>query len=207
MEQKGWRLSVKKAIDRTAAALGLVATAPLLAGAAVAVRVTMGAPVVFRQERPGLHARPFTIWKFRTMSDARDRDGNLLPDAARLTRVGRFLRRTSIDELPQLWCVLRGDLSLVGPRPLLMRYLPRYTPHEMRRHEVLPGITGLAAVSGRNLISWEEKFRLDVEYVDTWSLGLDARILARTILKVLTAEGVGAAGQEIMPELRPETRS
>lgn len=203
MKQSGWRLFVKRVVDRSAAAVGLVATAPLLGAAALAVRVSMGSPVVFKQQRPGLHGKPFTIWKFRTMSEARDPRGILLPDEARLTATGRFLRKTSIDELPQLWCVLKGELSLVGPRPLLMRYLPRYTSEEMRRHNVLPGITGLAAVSGRNLLSWEEKFRLDIEYVDNWSLGLDARILARTVLKVLLREGITTGANEVMPELRP----
>jgi len=202
MEQAGWRLFVKKTVDRTAAAIGLVATAPLMAGAALAVRATMGAPALFSQQRPGLHGKPFKIWKFRTMSNARDASGTLLPDAERLTNVGRFLRKTSIDELPQLWCVVKGDLSLVGPRPLLMKYLPFYTPEENRRHDVLPGITGLAAVNGRNLLSWEEKFRLDVEYVDRWDLALDAKILVQTARKVLLREGIGTTVQEIMPELR-----
>ncbi len=206
MRQTGWRLFVKKAVDRTAAAVGLVACAPVIGAAALAVRASMGSPVLFRQTRPGYKGRPFDLVKFRTMSSARAPDGALLPDAQRLTKVGQFLRSTSIDELPQLWCVLKGDLSLVGPRPLLMEYLERYTPEEMRRHDVMPGITGLAVVSGRNLLAWEEKFRLDVAYVDQWSLLLDAKILVKTAWKVLAREGVSSAGHVTAPELRPQAK-
>ncbi len=200
MKQAGWRLVVKQAVDRGAAAVGLVAVAPVLAVAAVAVRVNLGSPVLFRQERPGRHGKTFRVAKFRTMNDARDAQGNLLPDEDRLTALGRFLRATSIDELPQLWNVLRGELSLVGPRPLLVRYLPRYTPEQARRHDVLPGITGWAQVNGRNAISWDEKFALDVWYVDHWSLALDAKILAMTALKVLRRDGISSTGHATMPE-------
>ncbi len=206
MKQEGLSLLLKKAFDRTAAAVGLVATAPLLGAAAVAVRATMGAPVFFTQRRAGLHGKPFDILKLRTMNDARDANGELLPDAERMTKVGQILRSTSLDELPQLVCVLRGELSLVGPRPLPTTYLERYTPEEMRRHDVLPGITGMPAVSGRNLLSWDDRFRLDLWYVDHWSLWLDAKILLKTAWKVVAREGVATADHVTSPELRPEAK-
>jgi lipopolysaccharide/colanic/teichoic acid biosynthesis glycosyltransferase len=200
MLQSGWRFLIKTALDRTAALAGLVVAAPVLAGAAVAVRATMGSPVLFRQKRPGRGERVFEIVKFRTMREATDAEGRALSDAERLTPVGRWLRATSVDELPQLWNVLRGDLSLVGPRPLLVRYLPRYSPEQRRRHEVMPGITGWAQIHGRNAISWEEKFALDVWYVEHWSLGLDARILLETVGRVLKRDGVSSDGHATMPE-------
>ena len=200
MTQSGWRFLVKTAVDRAAGLAGLVVAAPLLAGAAVAVRATMGSPVLFRQKRPGRGGRVFEIVKFRTMREAADACGNPLSDAERLTPVGRWLRATSVDELPQLWNVLRGDLSLVGPRPLLVRYLPRYSPEQRRRHDVMPGITGWAQIHGRNAISWEEKFALDVWYVDHWSLALDARILWETVGRVLKRDGVSSDGHATMPE-------
>jgi lipopolysaccharide/colanic/teichoic acid biosynthesis glycosyltransferase len=166
------------------------------------VRVNMGAPVLFHQERPGLHGRPFILYKFRTMRDLRDVEGRLLPDEMRLTRLGRILRSTSLDELPELFNVLKGEMSLVGPRPLLMEYLNRYTPEQARRHEVKPGITGWAQVNGRNAITWEEKFKLDVWYVDNWNLGLDLKILGLTLIKVLKREGISAGGHATMPEFR-----
>lgn len=200
MKQAGVALFLKKAFDR-AAALGLLAaTAPVLGAAAAAVRVTMGSPVLFRQLRPGKDGRPFRVFKMRTMTDARGPDGQLLPDAERLTRLGKFLRASSIDELPQLLNVLAGDLSLVGPRPLLMQYLPLYTQEQARRHDVMPGITGWAQIHGRNALSWEEKFALDVWYVDHWSLGLDLAILLRTIAAVLRKEGISAPGEATMSE-------
>lgn len=201
----GWRFFVKTAVDRAAAAVGIVAVAPVLVGAAAAVRVTMGSPVFFRQKRPGLGERTFEIVKFRTMREATDARGNPLSDAERLTPVGRWLRATSVDELPQLWNVLRGDLSLVGPRPLLVRYLPRYSPEQRRRHEVMPGITGWAQIHGRNAISWEEKFALDVWYVDHWSLALDARIVLETVGRVLRRTGVSNDGHATMPEFEGTT--
>jgi lipopolysaccharide/colanic/teichoic acid biosynthesis glycosyltransferase len=197
---------VKASFDRIAAAAGLLLLSPILAAAAIAVRLGLGSPVLFRQDRPGRHAAPFQLVKFRTMTDARGPEGELLPDALRLTRLGRFLRSTSIDELPQLWNVVRGDLSLVGPRPLLMRYLPRYTPEQARRHEVLPGITGWAQANGRNAVSWEEKFALDVWYVDHWSLWLDLKILGKTLLRVVTREGVAQQGHVTMPEFMGSTK-
>jgi sugar transferase EpsL len=191
---------VKRGLDVVVSATGLMVTGPAILGAAALVRATLGAPVFFRQERPGLYGKPFHIWKFRTMTDERGPDGQLLPDEGRLTRVGRFLRSSSIDELPQLLNVLKGEMSLVGPRPLLMRYLDRYTPRQARRHEVPPGITGLTAVRGRNALSWEEKFELDVQYVENWSLWLDLQILGETALKVLNRKGVANEGHATMPE-------
>jgi lipopolysaccharide/colanic/teichoic acid biosynthesis glycosyltransferase len=171
-------------------AVGLVVLAPLLAGIALAVRMTMGSPVLFRQVRPGYQGRLFRMVKFRTMRDAIDPDGRPAPDAQRLTRLGRLLRSTSLDELPELWNALKGDMSLVGPRPLLPEYLPLYTPEQARRHDVRPGITGWAQVNGRNAISWEQKLALDVWYVDHRSLWLDLRIVLLTLKKVLVREGI-----------------
>lgn len=164
------------------------------------VAVRLGRPILFTQTRPGLHGKPFTIYKFRTMTNERDADGNLLPDPQRLTPFGRFLRSTSLDELPELFNVLKGDISLVGPRPLLMQYLERYTPKQARRHEVRPGITGWAQINGRNALSWEEKFALDVWYVDNCSLWLDIRIIALTVWKVLRREGISHQGEATMTE-------
>ena len=190
---------MKRLFDLTAAALGLLALALPLLALTLLVRHRLGRPAFFRQTRPGLHGRPFQMVKFRTMTDARGPDGALLPDADRLTPFGRFLRGSSLDELPELWNVLRGDMSLVGPRPLLMEYLPLYTPEQARRHAVRPGITGWAQVNGRNALSWEEKFALDVWYVDHQSLALDISILWRTVRKVLVREGISAAGEATMP--------
>ena len=165
----------------------------------VLVRRKLGSPVLFRQVRPGLHGRPFMMVKFRTMTDERGADGELLPDVQRLTAFGRFLRASSLDELPELWNVLRGEMSLVGPRPLLMEYLPLYSPEQARRHEVRPGITGWAQVNGRNAVSWDERFKLDVWYVDHRSLRLDIRILWLTVRKVIVREGISAQGEATMP--------
>jgi sugar transferase EpsL len=191
---------VKRLFDVIGSGLGLALLSPVLLGIALLIRLTMGRPVLFRQQRPGLHGQPFTLLKFRTMTDARDADGHLLPDAERLTRLGRFLRRTSLDELPELINVLRGEMSLVGPRPLLMQYLERYTPQQARRHEVRPGLTGWAQINGRNAISWEQKFALDVWYVDHQSLWLDVKIVFWTVVKVLRREGINQAGQATMEE-------
>lgn len=185
----------KRLFDLTASAAGLIILGPGLLILWLLVRYQQGAPALFVQERPGLHGKPFHLVKFRTMSDARDADGEFLPDAVRLTRVGRFLRATSLDELPELWNVFTGDMSLVGPRPLLIEYLPLYTPEQARRHEVRPGVTGWAQVNGRNTLSWEEKFKLDVWYVDHCSLWLDIKILWLTVGKVLVGYGVSAAGE------------
>jgi lipopolysaccharide/colanic/teichoic acid biosynthesis glycosyltransferase len=189
-------------MDIVAAAAGLFLLSPILLLVAAAVRVFIGSPVLFCQQRPGLRGRPFTIRKFRTMTDASDVGGKPLPDAVRLTRLGRLLRRTSLDELPELWNVLVGDMSLVGPRPLLMHYLPLYSAEQMRRHDVRPGITGWAQVNGRNAIGWERKFELDVWYVDHVSLGLDLRILALTAWRVVRAHGISQAGQATMEPFR-----
>jgi|SRR5690606_6750205 len=191
---------VKRPLDVILSAMALLILSPVLLAIALLVRVGMGSPVLFRQRRPGLHGRPFTILKFRTMTEARDGDGTLLPDVDRLTVLGRFLRRTSLDELPELINVLRGDMSLVGPRPLRMHYLDHYTPEQMRRHDVLPGITGWAQVNGRNALTWEEKFALDVWYVDHVSFWLDLKILLMTVLRVLTGDGISQPGHATMPE-------
>ena len=198
--QRGAPLLAKRLLDGVAAACLLILCAPLLAAVAVVIAVTLGFPVLFRQRRPGRGGAPITVLKFRSMRDARGPDGTLLPDSARITPFGRSLRSTSLDELPQLWNVLRGDLSLVGPRPLLMSYLSRYSPEEARRHEVLPGITGWAQVNGRNAISWEQKFALDVWYVDHWTPWLDLKILAMTLGKVVKREGISRAGQATTTE-------
>jgi lipopolysaccharide/colanic/teichoic acid biosynthesis glycosyltransferase len=203
--QTGWRLAAKRALDRTLGAVGLVAAAPVLAATAVAIRTTMGAPVLFTQPRTGHRGRTFEIWKFRTMRDSTGPDGQPLPDGERITRLGAFLRRASLDELPQLVNVLRGELSLVGPRPLLPRYLPRYTPEQRRRHDVIPGITGWAQVNGRNALDWPTKLRLDVWYVDHWSLWLDLEILGLTAIRVLQRTGVSRSATETMPEFRGES--
>jgi lipopolysaccharide/colanic/teichoic acid biosynthesis glycosyltransferase len=190
----------KRLFDLAVAVSASVIAAPILGLVALLVRAKLGAPVLFRQTRPGLYGKPFTLYKFRTMTDARDAQGNLLPDAARLTPFGRFLRSTSLDELPELWNVLRGDMSLVGPRPLLMQYLDRYTPDQARRHEVRPGITGWAQVNGRNALTWEQKFALDVWYVDHLSFGLDLKIIALTLWKILKREGISQPGQATAEE-------
>ena len=205
MKQKGRRLALKRMVDVAVAGSTLVATAPVLAATAGAIAKTMGRPVLFRQQRIGKDDQPFEVLKFRTMLNATDADGNPLPDADRLTALGKFLRSSSIDELPQLINVLRGEMSLVGPRPLLVRYLDRYSDEQRRRHEVLPGITGWSQVNGRNTLSWDEKFDLDVWYVDHWALGLDAKILAKTLLRVLKRDGVSAEGHATMPEFMGET--
>ena len=194
------QLRIKRVVDVVGAASGLLLFGPAMVAAAAAVRASMGAPVFFRQERPGLGGKSFRLWKFRTMSDARGPDGSLLPDEQRLTAVGKFIRSTSLDELPQLLNVLKGEMSLVGPRPLLMRYLPRYSARQARRHEMKPGITGLTAVRGRNALSWADKFEFDVQYVEQFSLALDARILLETVAKVLKRGGVSSEGHVTMPE-------
>ncbi len=184
----------KRIFDLLFVVPALIVFLPLLAIIALCVRFLIGRPILFVQQRPGLHGRPFYLYKFRTMTEGRDEEGNLLADAERLTPFGRFLRKTSLDELPELWNVLKGDMSLVGPRPLLMEYLDRYTPEQARRHEVRPGITGWAQVNGRNAIHWEERFFLDVWYVDNWSLWLDCKILALTVVKTLKREGINEIG-------------
>ena len=191
--------SGKRLVDLVLVVPAFVILAPVIVLLGLSVRWRLGSPVFFRQRRPGLHGRPFTLLKFRTMTDARNEEGRLIPDEQRLTRFGRFLRRTSLDELPELINVLRGEMSLVGPRPLLVEYLERYTVEQARRHEVVPGITGWAQVNGRNALTWEEKFEFDVWYVDHLSLWLDMRILVRTILQTVAGRGVSAEGHATMP--------
>ena len=190
----------KRLLDIVVAALALVIGAPILLLVAVAVLATMGRPVLFRQQRPGLGGRPFELLKFRTMLSDAKLGSDVASDARRLTRTGRFLRATSLDELPELWNVLRGDMSLVGPRPLLMQYLGRYTPEQARRHEVRPGLTGWAQVNGRNALSWEEKFALDTWYVDNRSFWLDIKIIVMTALSLFRPSGISADGSATMPE-------
>jgi len=183
----------------------IIILSPVMAIVAIIVRLAIGSPVIFRQTRAGWHGKPFEIYKFRTMTTQTDAEGNLLPDHLRLTRTGIWLRKLSLDELPQLFNVVKGDLSLVGPRPLLMEYVHRYTPEQARRLEVKPGITGWAQVNGRNAISWEEKFRLDVWYADNRSLWLDLRILLLTVWQVMTSRGISADGHATMPEFRGQS--
>jgi lipopolysaccharide/colanic/teichoic acid biosynthesis glycosyltransferase len=195
-----YRQAGKRLCDVVAGTLLMIGAAPVLVGAALAVRFALGRPVFWRQRRPGLNGQPFWMIKLRTMTTATDPLGHLLPDEQRMTRIGRLLRNSSIDELPELWNVVKGDMSLVGPRPLLMQYLERYTPEQARRHEVRPGITGLAQVSGRNALSWDEKFALDVRYVDTLSPWLDARLLILTVWNVLSRDGISQPGQATAQE-------
>ncbi len=190
----------KRLLDLCLTCFALILLSPLLLLIALLVRIGLGSPILFKQQRPGYLGRPFFIYKFRTMTDERDAQGHLLPDAERLTRLGRFLRSTSLDELPELFNVLRGEMSLVGPRPLLMQYLERYSPEQARRHEVLPGVTGWAQINGRNALSWEDKFRLDVWYVDHWSFWLDIKILFLTLVKVLRREGISQPGHATAEE-------
>jgi len=197
-----YRRHGKRLFDLALTIPGLVLVSPLLGLLALLVRWRLGRPVLFRQTRPGLHGQPFELCKFRTMTDARDAAGRLLPDAERLTRLGRFLRASSLDELPELWNVIRGEMSLVGPRPLLMAYLPLYTPEQARRHELPPGITGWAQVHGRNALTWQDKFTLDIWYVDHVSLSLDMKILLLTLWKVLRREGISQQGQATMEPFR-----
>jgi sugar transferase EpsL len=190
----------KRLLDLALSVLALLIISPFMVIVGVAVKQTIGSPVLFRQRRPGLHGKPFTIYKFRTMADTRDQHGQRLPDDQRLTRLGKFLRRTSLDEIPELFNVVKGDMSLVGPRPLLMKYVDRYTSEQARRHEVKPGITGWAQVNGRNAITWEQKFEYDVWYVDHVSLRLDLKIIAMTLWKILKMEGINQPGHATAQE-------
>jgi lipopolysaccharide/colanic/teichoic acid biosynthesis glycosyltransferase len=195
-----YRAFGKRLLDLAVAVPALALFAPVLVLVALVVRLGLGAPVLFRQRRPGLGGKPFVLYKFRTMLDAPDEHGNLPPDEQRLTRLGRWLRSTSLDELPELYNVLRGEMSLVGPRPLLMRYLGRYSPTQARRHEVKPGLTGWAQVNGRNALGWDEKFALDVWYVDNHGLWLDVQIILRTAVIILKREGISPPGRAITEE-------
>lgn len=191
---------IKRLFDIAASSCGLLLLAPVIAIVAWQIRRKLGSPVLFRQVRPGLNGTPFEMIKFRTMRDAVDAAGNPLPDSERMTPFGNFLRSSSLDELPELWNVLKGDMSLVGPRPLLMEYLPLYSPEQYRRHEARPGVTGWAQVNGRNALSWDEKFKLDVWYVDNRSLWLDLKIIVLTIKKVFLRDGISADGEATMPK-------
>lgn len=193
---------IKLILDRIMAAIALIILSPLILGIAIAIYINMGSPVLFTQPRPGRDAHIFNFYKFRTMTNEGDEKGNLLSDEKRLTALGEFLRKMSLDELPQLWNVLKGDMSLVGPRPLLVRYLDRYTPEQANRHKVKPGITGLAQIKGRNSITWEEKFNLDIWYVDNWSLWLDLKIIFLTVFKVLKQEGINQEGHATAEEFK-----
>jgi lipopolysaccharide/colanic/teichoic acid biosynthesis glycosyltransferase len=193
----------KRILDVVLSAALLLATAPLMLALALMLLVDLGRPVLFRQLRPGLRGEPFSLVKFRTMRDLRDDEGRLLPNEARLTRFGRFLRSTSLDELPELWNVLAGHMSLVGPRPLLMEYLPLYNERQGRRHEVRPGITGWAQVNGRNTVPWEERFEMDVWYVENRTLWLDVRILAATVGRILTRDGISTPGRATIERFQP----
>lgn len=197
---------IKRLFDIIAAAAALLLLSPVLLGLAILVAMKMGRPILFRQRRPGLDEKPFFMLKFRTMRDANDASGKPLSDAQRLTPFGRWLRSTSLDELPELWNVLKGELSLVGPRPLLMEYLPRYSAEQRRRHEVRPGLTGWAQVNGRNAVDWEERFKLDVWYVDNRSFWLDLKILAMTVGLVLARKGVNAEGEATMHKFTGDKR-
>lgn len=183
---------IKRILDIISSLLAIIILSPLLAVTAVLVKTKLGSPVLFKQERPGKDEKIFTLMKFRTMTDERDESGELLPDEVRLTKFGKFLRSTSIDELPELFNILKGDMSVIGPRPLLVEYIPRYNEHQHRRHEVRPGLSGWAQVNGRNSISWEEKFDLDVEYVDNYSFAMDVKILFMTVLNVFKKEGISS---------------
>ena len=194
----------KRVFDILFCVVALLVLLPVLILIAILVRMQLGSPILFCQLRPGLNCRPFTLYKFRTMTDARDRDGNLQSDEQRLTSLGRFLRHTSLDELPELFNVLKGDMSLVGPRPLLMQYLPYYTKREQLRHRVLPGITGWAQVHGRNYIPWDERLAMDVWYVENWSLTLDFLIIGRTIVQVIRSDGVAVDSNSVETDLDRE---
>lgn len=198
---------MKRTLDLAIALPAIILLAPFLILIAVMIRISMGSPVLFRQLRPGLNGKPFTIHKFRTMRGLRGKSGQPLPDGQRLTRLGRFLRSTSLDELPELINVIKGHMSIVGPRPLLMQYLDRYTPEQARRHAVKPGLTGWAQVNGRNAVAWEEKFKLDVWYVDNRSVWLDLKIIGLTMWKVLRREGISGAGEATMSEFKPSINS
>jgi len=198
--------ALKRLLDFVAALLALLLLWPVMLVIALAIRARMGVPVLFQQERPGYKGRPFTVYKFRTMTSASGTDADVARDAQRLTPLGRTLRKWTLDELPQFWNVLRGDVSLVGPRPLLMQYLPRYTAEQARRHDVRPGLTGWAQVNGRNAQTWEDRFALDLWYVDHWSLALDAKILWRTLASVIKKEGIAQEGHATMPEFMGSER-
>ena len=194
----------KRIFDLTFGLIALIILSPILLLTAILVRILIGTPILFKQQRPGYKGRPFFIYKFRSMTNRLTRDGSLLPDAERLTRFGNFLRALSLDELPELFNILRGEMSFVGPRPLLMEYLPLYSPEQMRRHDVVPGLTGWAQVNGRNAIDWPTRFSMDIWYVDHWSFWLDIRIILMTVWKVISREGVNQDGQSTVEYFKGE---
>ena len=193
---------VKRCLDFLLSLAALIILSPVLLLVAILVRCKLGSPIIFKQQRPGLHERIFCMYKFRTMTDAKDADGNLLPDEVRLTKFGKLLRSTSLDELPELFNILKGDMAIVGPRPLLVQYLPRYNERQRRRHDVRPGFTGLAQVNGRNSISWQEKFEWDVKYVEQVSFLMDVKIIAKTVGVVLKRDGISSETSATMEEFR-----
>lgn len=201
-----YRKYFKRFFDVVLSACALIALSPVLLVVAVLVRVKLGSPVIFRQDRPGKDERIFKMYKFRTMTDARDENGDLLPDEDRLTKFGRMLRATSLDELPELWNILKGDMSIVGPRPLLMEYLPYYTEEEHHRHDIRPGLTGLAQVHGRNFLSWDERFQLDLRYLERVSLTLDVQIILMTIKKVVSRQDIAVGAEQILQDLDVERK-
>ena len=194
------KLDAKRILDLLLAIAGILILSPVMLIIALLIGLKIGTPIIFRQQRPGYHGKPFWVYKFRTMTNAHDSQGSLLPDTQRITRLGHFLRSTSLDELPEMFNVLRGEMSWVGPRPLLMQYLERYSPEQARRHEVLPGITGWAQINGRNALTWEEKFKLDIWYVDHTSFWLDIKILFISVIKVLRREGINQPGRSTTDE-------
>ncbi len=200
-----YQLHVKRPFDIITSSLILLIGLPIYAILSILIYTKLGSPILFRQQRPGLHGKPFTILKFRTMTSKRDDAGDLLPDGQRLTRFGRFLRSTSLDELPELLNVLKGEMSIVGPRPLLMQYLPLYTPEQRRRHDVRPGITGWAQINGRNTLSWEEKFKMDVWYVDNHTFLLDIKIILQTIIKTVKRDDINQQGHATMQKFLGST--
>ena len=204
--QNLYRRFGKRVLDIVLATIGLVLLSPVALVVALAIRLAMGPPVIFRQVRPGLHGKPFVMYKFRTMLDLRDEHGNLLPDEQRLTRLGRFLRCSTLDEIPEFWNVLKGDMSVVGPRPLLMKYLPYFTEREKQRFNIKPGMTSLAVIRGRNMLSWDERLALDVEYVQKYSFALDIKIILLTCLSVLRQKGVVEVARSIMQDLDEERK-
>lgn len=191
---------IKRFFDIVSSLIAIIILSPVLIVTAILVRTKLGSPVLFKQERPGKDEKIFTLMKFRTMTDERDENGELLPDEIRLTKFGEFLRSTSIDELPELFNILKGDMSVIGPRPLLVRYLPRYNEHQHRRHEVRPGLSGWAQVNGRNTVTWEDKFNMDVEYVDNYSMFMDIKILFMTVVNVLKHDGISSETSATMEE-------
>lgn len=204
MQQKGgiYRKYIKRPMDFVLSLLAIIVLSPLILIIAILVKIKLGSPVLFKQQRPGMNEKIFTMYKFRTMTDERDENGNLLPDEVRLTKFGKFLRSTSLDELPELFNILKGDMSIIGPRPLLVEYLSLYNEHQKRRHEVKPGLSGLAQVNGRNAISWEQKFDLDVQYVDNVTFLGDLKIIFQTIKKVIIREGISSENAATMEPFR-----